>query len=164
MSSNPRSGMLWAVSLLVACASVVASSAHAEIDADLLLRAEQGSVRAQYEIAGIYKKGRGVTRDETAAAHWYSQAAEAGYARAQLNLAIIYENGQGVPQDDVEALRWYRSAAEQGDAYAQSCVGYMYENGVGVAADEAEAIRWYQLAAAQGDPDAKDALRDLGIR
>lgn len=164
MLNVPKAGTYWAIGLLFLCASIAGPSALAEVDADLLQSAENGSPSAQYDLAGIYKNGRGVTRDETEAARWYRLAAESGYTRAQLNLAIMYENGQGVTQDDDEALRWYMAAAEQGDPYAQFCVGYMYENGVGVAPDESEATRWYRLAADQGDRDARDALRDLGIR
>ena len=163
MSAGLRSGMFLATCLLLACALITGPSALAQIDANLLSRAEQGDVRAQFDLAGNYKNGRGVTRDEFEAVRWYRLAADQGYLRAQLNLAIMYENGQGVATDEAEAMRWYTLAAEQGDSYAQFCVGYMYENGLGAAPDINEATRWYRLAAAQGDPDARDALKDLGL-
>ncbi len=156
-------GLLSAMGLLFASVFIVGTSARAEIDPQLLIRAEEGDVGAQYSVAGLYKNGRGVARDEAEAVRWYRLAADEGYLWAQLNLAIMYENGQGVALDETEALRWYRLAAAQGDSYAQFCVGFMYENGQGgVAADVREAVRWYRLAAAQGDEDAIDALQYLG--
>tara|TARA_Y100000296_G_scaffold85902_1_gene123967 strand:- start:1193 stop:1624 length:432 start_codon:yes stop_codon:yes gene_type:complete len=82
--------------------------------------AEQGDVRAQFNLGYMYETGKGVSQNHKLAVTWYSLAAEQGYAPAQFNLAVMYRNGQGVPQNDKTALKWYTLAAEQGYAHAQN--------------------------------------------
>lgn len=81
--------------------------------------AEQGYARAQYHLGQMYEQGRGVSRSDAEAAHWYRKAAEQGDDLAQYNLGVMYEKGLGVPQDHNEAEKWYRKAAVQGNANAQ---------------------------------------------
>ncbi len=82
------------------------------------IAAEQGSARAQHNLALMYENGEGVPRDLAEAARWYRMAADQGNAGSQNNLATLYENGEGVPQDDSIALELYRQAAKGGDANA----------------------------------------------
>lgn len=76
--------------------------------------AEQGNADAQNRLGAIYAEGRGVSKDDAEASHWYSKAAEQGYGEAQLNLGVLYANGHGVPQDNVRAAMWFRLAEEGG--------------------------------------------------
>lgn len=117
--------------------------------------ADQGNVRAQYNLGVMYDHGDGVEQDYAEAVNWFRKAADQGHARAQFNLGNMYSDGTGVDQDDAEAVRWYRKAADQGLAYAQFNLGYMYSNGHGVDQDYAEAVTWYRKAADQGDTDAQ---------
>jgi TPR repeat protein len=86
------------------------------------IAAEQGSARAQHNLALMYENGEGVPRDLAEAARWYRMAADQGNAGSQNNLATLYENGEGVPQDDTIALDLYRQAAKGGDENAASNV------------------------------------------
>ena len=113
--------------------------------------AEQGNLRAQYNLGLMYHTGRGVPQDYGAAVEWYRKSAAQGADRAQYNLGTMYHNGQGVPQDYGAAVKWYRRAAEQGYAAAQSNLGTMYTNGLGVPQDYVRAHMWENLAGAQGD-------------
>lgn len=72
--------------------------------------AEKGSAGAQLFLGFMYAGGLGVTRDNAAAAGWYSEAAERDNTLAQVKLAIMYSNGAGVPVDRVKALFWVRKA------------------------------------------------------
>ena len=120
--------------------------------------AEQGDAKAQFDLAVMCYKGRGLQQDYAEAARWYRKAADQGYAKAQMNLGDMYHDGKGVPLDYAEAFRWCQKAAEQGDARAQDAVGYMHATGQGVSQDYAEAIRWYKKAAEQGDAVAQQSL------
>jgi TPR repeat protein len=75
--------------------------------------AEQGDVRAQLSLGGMYYNGQGVQQDYAEAAKWARKAAEQGYAPAQADLGIMYWNGEGVPQDAVLAYMWLSLAAAQ---------------------------------------------------
>ena len=120
--------------------------------------AEQGHVRAQYELGGLYHIGRGVTKDNQKAFKWYRKAADQGYADAQNGLGYIYQIGLGVTRDYQEAIKWYRKAAEQGHANAQYALGGTYGNGQGVTQDYQEAIKWYRKAVEQGNTNAQTRL------
>ena len=95
--------------------------------AEILRRAEQGDVDAQFTLGTLYSfsqilfanGGRvGPQSDPAKAAKWYRLAAEQGFARAQHNLGLMYANGTGVPQDDVLAYAWLNLAVEQGNELA----------------------------------------------
>ncbi len=73
--------------------------------------AAQGVAVAQYNLAHMYDKGRGVPQDYAEAVKWYRTAAAQNHAEAQINLGFMYGNGLGVPQDYVQAHKWYNLAA-----------------------------------------------------
>ena len=125
---------------------------------EIVLAAEQGFARAQYNLGICYHDGRGVPRDEVEAVKWYRKAAEQGFAPAQFNLGICHFNGEGVAKDSVQAVSWYRKAAEQGVAEAQSSLGFCYIYGEGVAKDDVQAVSWYRKAADQGNAKAQSNL------
>ena len=83
------------------------------------IAAEQGSSRAQHNLALMYESGEGVPQDYSEAAKWYHMAAEQGNPGSQNNLGSLYETGDGVTQDRAIALEWYRRAAEGGDTNAR---------------------------------------------
>ena len=91
--------LLFAVFLVVACATVAAADSYTD--------AVSAVIRDDYALA----------------ARLFHPLAEQGHAGAQCFLGVLYANGQGVPQDYQEAGQWYRRAAEQGDAAAQFHLG-----------------------------------------
>jgi len=58
--------------------------------AELRPLAERGNADAQYSLAGLYRDGRGVPRDDAQAAAWYRRAAEAGSWWAAFDLGMLY--------------------------------------------------------------------------
>ena len=80
--------------------------------------AEEGDVRAQVSVAGLYATGLGVRQNLRAAADWYRRAAHRGDAVAQLNLDDDYATGRGVTRDPVAAYLWLDLAARQGRRWA----------------------------------------------
>jgi TPR repeat protein len=87
--------------------------------------AEQGYVKAEFNLGLLYKNGDGVTQNYAEAVKWFRKAAEQGQAEAQFNLGLMYDNGEGVTEDDAEAVKWYRKAANQGSAAARKSLGLM---------------------------------------
>lgn len=131
--------------------------------------AEQGNASAQYYLAIMYHKGRGVPRDDAEAHRWYRRAASQDHQRAQYNLGIMYAKGQGVSRDYVKAANWYRKAARLGYAKAQYNLGLMHLRGRGGARNPALTYKWLSLAAARLPEgkyrdDAARLLDDLGSR
>jgi TPR repeat protein len=77
--------------------------------------ADQGFVKAEYNLGCTYESGQGVSQNHAEAAKWFRKAAEHGYASAQKNLGAMYGKGQGVPQNSIEAYVWSSIAAISGD-------------------------------------------------
>ena len=80
--------------------------------------AEQGDVKAQYNLAFMYDKGQGVIQDYKQSVKWYRKAAEQGNVRAQYNLAIMYRKGRGVIQSNNNSYIWNAIAAANGNERA----------------------------------------------
>ena len=70
-------------------------------------KADNGDVRAQFELGWYYHNGRGVPEDMETAASWYRKAADQGDARAQFNLGVMHALGEGVPRDLAAAYIWF---------------------------------------------------------
>lgn len=110
----------------------------------LFVAAENGDVKAQYELATNYLKGiGGVAEDPILAAYWFRQAAEQGYADAQNMLGQCYSLGRGLAKNTIDARRWYQKAADQGLAVAQWNCYQAY-------GAREEARKWLVAAAGQG--------------
>ena len=101
-------------------------AAVAQIDSELLRKAEQGDAEAQNSIGDCYYFGKGVQQDYNQAVDWYKKAAGQGDATAQNNLGICYANGQGVKQDYKQAVLWYKKDTEQSTDDAQDIIGLRY--------------------------------------
>ena len=76
--------------------------------------AEKGSAEAQFNLAGMYAKGYGVTLDDKEAVYWYKKSAEQGYAKAQYNLGVMYLIGNGVNKSLSDAKHWLSLAYDNG--------------------------------------------------
>ena len=123
--------------------------------------ADQGNVKAQYNLGLMYDMGKGVLQDYKEAVRWYQLAAEQGYSSAQHNLGLLYFNGQGVPQDFQTAIKWFTLAAEQGSLQAQHNMAYLYYNGQGVKIDKIYAHMWASIASSNGFENSKGLLESL---
>lgn len=94
--------------------SPVRSGGFTEAAALLEKQARAGNTEAQYQLASLYRIGRGVTQDEAEAFRWMRQAAKAGHLRAQYSLASMYLNGRGTSVDFKAAETWAQRAADKG--------------------------------------------------
>ena len=125
--------------------------------------AEQGDVRAQFNLATMNYTGQGGRQDLAEAAKWFRMAAEQGDMQAQRYLGFMYANGRGVARDDREAVKWYGRAAEQGDADAQVNLGVMYSASRGTSQNYVQAHKWFSLAAA-GYPASERQKRQQAVK
>jgi hypothetical protein len=125
--------------------------------------AEQGDVRAQFNLATMYYNGQGVRQDREQAAKWFRMAAEQGDMEGQRYLGFMYANGQGVARNDKEAVKWYGRAAEQGDADAQVNLGVMYSAARGTSQNLVQAHKWFNVAASRY-PRSERGKREQAIR
>ncbi len=122
---------------------------------NLIDKANQGDIKAQFTVAKCYENGQTVEQDFEEAFKWYTKAAEQGEVSSQYSLGVCYAYGIGVEQNDEEAVKWYIKAAEQGDANSQYNLGLYYNEGQVVEQNYKEAFRWYSKAAKQGKAEAQ---------
>src|SRR5215469_8569388 len=78
----------------------------AEAAALLARRAKAGNAEAQYQLASLYRTGRGVPADEGLAFRWMQAAAQQGHVRAQFDLGAMYLAGRGVARNLIVARIW----------------------------------------------------------
>ena len=116
-----------------------------------LTLADQGDVRAQYNVGWMNAYGIGTLKDYEEAVVWYRKSADQGFVHAQFNLGNMYLRGDGVEKDDTLAFSWFIKAAEQGDAASQYNLGRMYIMGKGVVENMSEAKYWIKKAYENND-------------
>ena len=104
---------------------------------------------AQYQLAWMYDKGRGVEKNLEQSFYWFQKSAEQGEPLAQYQLAWMYYYGIGVEQNVYKAFYWTQQAAEQGPVLAQFNLALMYQTGEGVEKNLEQAFYWTQQAAEQ---------------
>jgi len=120
----------------------------------------------------MLEEGRGVERDERAAAAWYRRALDLGSADAEARVGRCYRKGiGGYPLDLNKALELFQLSAAKGSPLGLCClgtgvlalhraslhfifvpVGSMYFEGNAVEKDIHEAIRLYRCSAELGSP------------
>ncbi len=123
--------------------------------------AEQGDVKAQWDLGVIYQNGRGVDIDYNEAIKWFTKAAKSGDKFSQFNLGYMYYSGQGTPINKAESFKWYSLAAKQGYIDAMYNVAIAYFNGDGVTQNFTEAYRYFRLSAKKGMKDAQFQLAQI---
>ena len=93
--------------------------------------AEQDHTLAQLNLAALYERGQGVTRDETKALMWLTKSANLGNAAAQYRLGVQQHllcrkgsNGTAA-EGRIEALKWVRLSAAQGYHAAENACEFV---------------------------------------
>jgi uncharacterized protein len=142
---------LLALAIGLAAVSNVACSDRSDVTLfqKLLLKAEQGSAPAQYNLGMLYNNGIGTPQDPHRAFEWFEKSAASGDPLGSYKVGCYY-SGQFagvVPLDQEKALASTLVAAKAGYFRAQHEVGNIY----GSKNNFQEAIIWWSAAAAQGD-------------
>jgi TPR repeat protein len=128
--------------------------------------AAQDDAEGHAGLAGLYRAGRGIAKDEKQALAHFSKAAELGHAASIEAVATAYLNKQlGLDPDGRDAAAAQaalRRAAERGHLASAEALARAYRSGgLGLAADPAQAATWQARAAElrkqQAAPTAKAA-------
>jgi uncharacterized protein len=126
-----RSGLavfLIGFSSLLICCSNQEESLHGPVET-LRKASEEGDPEAQYQYALQLAEGKGVPKDEAAAALWLKKAVQKGHSQSLLKLAEAYARGLGVPKDPALASQLFQSFANQqnspGEAIAKAAASEM---------------------------------------
>lgn len=93
----------------------------------LILAAQSGLARANYEIANMYRRGRGVPKSWSKALEYYLKAAQMDDRDAQYKVAKIYHYGRGITQNIDKAAEYYHLAAQKLEPRAMKRCEEMYE-------------------------------------
>ncbi len=107
--------------------------------------AELGNINAMYQIAIMYRDGRGPKPDNAKFIEWLKKAAERGHVLSQLTLGNMYRDGNKVESDEAEAFMWYEMAAKKNNIDAIYQVAIMCREGKGTEINKDESDRWLRL-------------------
>ena len=142
--------------MLLVCLACPARGAAEETEGlqAVTTRAEAGDSDAMYDLARMYRSGKGAAKDDDQGRAWCEKAAQAGNAQAMRMLGAIYS----LAKDDAKALAWCEKAANGGDTGAMVFIGGRYEVGKGVAKDLGAALAWWEEAARRGSTSAMSSL------
>lgn len=125
---------------------------------DWLPLASANDPNALFNLGQVYRLGRGVAKDMSAARSYYERAARLGHVSAQGNLGTLYFFAEdGALKDQEKAVSWWQEAATNGDARSQYMLGVLFFNGDVVSRDWTRAYAWMGLAASSGLPEASQA-------
>jgi TPR repeat protein len=86
--------------------------------------ADAGDAEAQYNLAMMYRSGKGVEKNLDASFVYFCLAAEQGVSSAQVRLALAYGAGEGVAADPIEAHKWLLAAQAAGDSLAKANLAF----------------------------------------
>jgi len=158
-------------------------SRMSEVFRKRLADAEDGDIRAQYDVGVFYQEGRGVPQDFEEAAKWFRCSAEQDDFAEYCIRVVLQDLGMERSQDHEEIAGWFRQAAEtvwenspvplnsgevtikwmklaadHGSVFAMSNLGFIYMDSPDVPQDYAESAKWMRLAADRGDSFSQTAL------
>lgn len=126
-----------------------------------LEQAQNGKVKAMYEVGRLFERGRGTNKSLSSAASWYEKASDAGHSSAKARLGKMYLEGRGVNKDMNKAYKLISAAANSDVPGAQYQLGLIYEIGIGRKENNSKALFWYKKAAGLGHYQAERKVGQL---
>jgi hypothetical protein len=127
-------------------------------------QAQRGNLEASFNLALLYRDGKGVSQSMTESLKWSMVAAQGGSPEGQFDMGLALLEGKFLPRDMPAALAWLHQSAHQGYASAMYALAVTYLEGRLLPADEAKAYYWLLLAAFKGDRNARDYVQRIGER
>lgn len=112
--------------------------------------ADAGEPGALFNLALLYRAGRGVAQNSGRYLQLMQQLAEQGDGEAIYLVGRAHDTGETGRVDRALAAHWYLRAAKTGFAPAQNALGDLLRLGDGVPRDLPQAREWFQRAAVQG--------------
>jgi len=92
---------------------------------ELQHQAYLGDANAQYKLADIFQKGRGVAKNSENAFYWYQRAAKQGNLPAQFNVWYAYLTGEGTQANKQLADKWYARAVLKNSSSTRSIISQL---------------------------------------
>ena len=131
--------------------------------------AQKNDPDAQYQLAIMYYRGKGIKCNWEEASKWFHESARNGHIEAQYMLGHLYEKGEhGVVRKDLSvSIEYYTKAAKQGHIkalYRASIIlnkGYKIPN-LGVVRNNDTAKEWVQKILTAAENGNAEALTCLG--
>lgn len=112
--------------------------------------AEQGHVKAQYNLGYLFQEGEGVQKDIHKAMYWFEKAAEQGFVDAYYNLGRFYYFDEFGLSNKAQAYGLFEKAAKGGYVDANYMAGFMLVRGVGIEKNLEEGLEKLKFAADHG--------------
>lgn len=88
-------------------------------------RAESGNAQACFQLAQLYRNGRGVAPDPVSARQWMRCAADGGEIQAYYHYGLFLMNGVGGGHDMAAAKVWLEKAQASGVPSARQAIGQL---------------------------------------
>lgn len=117
-----------------------------------------GVLYAFYDLAGMYRDGKGVKKDGLLAARLFLYAARQGNIPSCRALGIMYRDGDGVHKSQEKADKWFsemwrlaRVSLNPCDSRAMDSLGDACQYGQGVGHDLNEAAGWWRKSVQLGE-------------
>lgn len=166
--------------ILISMLALMASLAvmGQEYSVELERRAQNGDVKAQYDMYQCLLYGAVNEQNYDDVMSWLIKSAEGGYAPAQYEmgkLCLVEPSIEDTTLTEVQAaidavvdravyytaegLEWMRKSAEQNFMQAIIEMGDIYFDGLGVPQSDSEALKWYQRALGNGLDDEDEIIR-----
>lgn len=132
--------------------------------AEVLDKANNNDLLAQFELGTRYNYGRSMPRDTNKALQWLRKAAKGDQKDALRLLAVKFYDGYDVVPNYAEAMKWAEKLAELHDVAAQVMMGNMYANGDtrNGKRNLPRAYAWYSIAAVNNSQDENANEDQLG--
>ena len=118
--------------------------------------AENGYVKAQFELGMLYKKDNEISKNLDQAVYWFRKAADQGIAKAHYELV-----GKGNELN--YGISWLMENADQQNAESQYYLGLCYMRGNGITENKELAISWFEKAIVNGSINAQSAIGFIDI-
>ena len=150
-------GLLFAFWLIPVSWAVAENYKPEPFSEELLKKAEAGDAEAQCKLAGAYREGRGIEKNDGESRKWLNRSAASGFAIAELILARDLIEGSTLPKDPGKAeqllLQAEKKLSTNPDPYSakvQYFLGMFYLN-YDKYRDLAKAHRYLRSAAQNND-------------
>ena len=82
--------------------------------------AKRGNARAQFDLAMMYHKGEGVSKNEQLAFNYFHKAARNNSVEAKFQMGLNFAQGRGVRKQSQLAKYWFKLAAKAGHSTAMA--------------------------------------------
>ena len=104
--------------------------------------AELGDATSQSALGLMYLLGRGVPRNDRAAAMWLQRSADQDDPAGQYHIGLLFLEGRGVPRDIDAASTWLRRANDQSAGLAQRSFDALYGAVIALPGSAVGAASW----------------------